>query len=81
MVREQFPELASRYEHTYRHSVYASDSYRTGLEQYMDKLCTRYGLTVRRYRRDGDRKSPKGRTEDYEEEIISSEIVRQLTLF
>lgn len=51
MIREQFPALADRYESTYRESVYAKDSYRAGLSQYMLGLAQQYGLVLREYRR------------------------------
>jgi len=81
MVREEFPALAASYENTYRHSVYASDSYRTGLEQYMAKLCERYGLRTRGYRRDGEHEPPHEGADDHEADAMNSAIVRQLTLF
>jgi len=81
VVREQFPALVASYEKTYRDSAYSSDSYRTGLEQYMANLCERYGLRTRGYRRDGDKDSMPGSNGDNKEEIVNSAIVRQLTLF
>ena len=39
MIREHFPELSGRYETTYRHSVYAADNYRVGLQRVIEKLC------------------------------------------
>lgn len=88
VVREQFPELAARYEQTYRHSVYASDGYRAGLQEYMETLCAKYRLRTRTYRRDGEQEpargpgNAKGRTKDSEEEISNTvTFVRQLSLF
>jgi DNA repair photolyase len=85
VVREQFPELSSRYESTYSHSAHASDSYRAGLQQYMEKLCAKHGLRTRTYRRDGEHEAgaaAEGRTEEPQEEsMIPTAIVRQLTLF
>lgn len=52
VIRENFPELSARYEATYRHSVYAADSYRAGLQQVIEQWCRKYGLTTREYRRD-----------------------------
>lgn len=46
-VREHFPALAASYEHTYKHSAYASERYREGLAAFMERLCTRYGLQRR----------------------------------
>jgi DNA repair photolyase len=81
VIREQFPELASRYESTYRHSAYASDSYRAGLQQVIEKLCREHGLETREYRRTSDTEE-HGRTEENEEEIQTPfGIVRQLSLF
>lgn len=50
MVRQRFPALVSRYESTYTKSVHASATYRTGLAQYMEKLCQEHGMTLRQYR-------------------------------
>lgn len=47
VIREGWPELASRYETTYRKSAYASDKYRAGLRRFMDKLGRKYGLDTR----------------------------------
>lgn len=52
VIREHFPELSAKYEATYRHSVYAADNYRVGLQRVTEKLCRKYGLTTREYRRD-----------------------------
>ena len=52
VIRENFPELSARYEATYRHSAYAADNYRVGLQRVIEKLCRKYGLTTREYRRD-----------------------------
>lgn len=83
LMREQFPDLAPRYESTYRDSIHASDSYRAGLQQYMEKLCLRYGLSTREYRRaDGGTQGDDGTQEDGEEDMSKpSPIVRQLGLF
>lgn len=45
-VREAFPELADRYERTYRNSVYAHQAYREGLSEFVQSLCRRHGLAV-----------------------------------
>ena len=50
VIREGWPELASRYETSYRKSPYASDSYRTGLRLFMEKLSRKYGIGTRVYR-------------------------------
>ena len=85
VVREQFPELASRYEATYSNSVHASDSYRAGLQQYIEKLCRKHGLRLRAYRRDGEHEEAGQESVELtgEGEVMSdpSGIVRQLTLF
>lgn len=84
VVREEFPELASRYEATYRNSVYASDSYRAGLQQYVESLCQQYGLAVRGYRRDGEQEpasEAQERMPEKKEERMNSSTVRQLTFF
>ena len=52
VIRENFPELSAKYEATYRNSVYAADNYRVGLQQVIERLCRKYGLTTREYRRD-----------------------------
>lgn len=54
MIRESFPALASRYENTYRHSVYAGDEYREGLQRVVEKLCRKHGLRTREYRKSGE---------------------------
>jgi len=55
-VREAFPELAERYERTYRNSVYAHQTYRDGLSEYVQSLCRRHGLAVSTMRyQDGHR--------------------------
>lgn len=51
MIRAQFPALATRYESTYRESVYATETYRAGLHQYMGALARKNGLVLREYRR------------------------------
>lgn len=51
VVREHFPELASRYEVTYRGSAYATPRYREGLQQVIQRLCDAHGLRVRTYKR------------------------------
>lgn len=51
MIRAQFPALAARYESTYRESVYATETYRAGLHQYMGALARKNGLVLREYRR------------------------------
>jgi DNA repair photolyase len=51
MIRAQFPALAARYESTYRESVYATETYRAGLHQYMSGLARKNGLVLREYRR------------------------------
>ncbi len=50
VIRAGWPELAAQYDRTYERSIYASDSYRAGLRQFMDKLCRRHGLNERIYR-------------------------------
>ncbi|MEO7522079.1 MAG: radical SAM protein [Gemmatimonas sp.] len=50
VIREGWPELASRYEHTYHKSAYASESYRVGLQQFMRRLCKKYGISTKVYR-------------------------------
>lgn len=47
VIREGWPELAARYERTYRGSIHATDGYRAGLRQYMARLCRRHGLVDR----------------------------------
>lgn len=54
MIREAFPALASRYEHTYRRSVYAGERYRHGLQQVVERLCRTHGLRTRHYTRAGE---------------------------
>ena len=54
VIRENFPELSAKYEATYRNSVYAAESYRVGLQQVIERLCRKYGLTTREYRRDDE---------------------------
>lgn len=49
VVREHFPELSAQYEATYRSSAYASESYRQGLQRYIQRLASRHGLEVRGY--------------------------------
>jgi DNA repair photolyase len=51
MVRESFPELAGRYDATYRQSIHAGEQYRAGLQQVVERLCRRHGLRTREYRR------------------------------
>lgn len=51
-VREAFPQLVSRYEHTYRKSAYAAESYRLGLNAFMVRACNARGLRMREYRYD-----------------------------
>ena len=55
-VREAFPELAASYERTYRHSVYARDSYREGLATFIERQCRIHGLatSARGYSSGGD---------------------------
>ncbi len=45
-VRELFPELAERYERTYRLSVYAHTAYREGLATFVQQLCRKHGLAT-----------------------------------
>lgn len=52
VIREGWPELASRYESAYHKSAYASDSYRAGLQQFMSRMCRKYGIGTRVYRDD-----------------------------
>ncbi len=47
VIREGWPELAPRYEAEYLRSAHASESYRAGLEQFMNKACNKYGLDCR----------------------------------
>lgn len=54
MIRESFPALASRYENTYRNSVYAGDEYREGLQRAVERLCRKYGLRTREYKKTGE---------------------------
>lgn len=51
-VRESFPALSSSYEHTYRHSAYASERYREGLAAFIERLCRKHGLRQQEYRYD-----------------------------
>jgi DNA repair photolyase len=76
VVREQFPELAARYEATYRDSVYARETYRTGLREAMERLCAKHGLRFRVYRYDDARDEPD---KEIHNEIQLS--TNQLTLF
>jgi DNA repair photolyase len=46
-VREAFPELAARYESTYRHGAYASERYREGLSAFIQRACAAHGLRGR----------------------------------
>lgn len=52
VIREHFPALPAKDEATYPHSVYAADNYCTGLQQVIERLCRKYGLTTREDRRD-----------------------------
>ncbi|WP_411282171.1 hypothetical protein [Gemmatimonas sp.] len=54
MIREHFPELSTKYMATYRHSAYAADNDRVGLQQVIERLCRKYGLATWEYRRDDD---------------------------
>ena len=50
VIREGFPQLAGKYEATYRNSIHTSDTYRTELQQRFEALCERHGLSTRTYR-------------------------------
>jgi DNA repair photolyase len=84
MVREEFPQLAPRYESTYRESIHTSDSYRAGLRQYMEKLCRKHGLSTREYRRanpdEGDDREGPASGSSPPEGPDRAPIVRQLGL-
>lgn len=50
VIREGFPQLAGKYEATYKNSMHTSDTYRTQLRQRFEVLCERHGLSTRTYR-------------------------------
>jgi DNA repair photolyase len=54
LIRERFPALAARYENTYRHSVYAGEEYRLGLQRVVERLCRKHGLRTREYKKTGE---------------------------
>ncbi len=47
VIREGFPQLAGKYESTYRNSIHTSDTYRTDLQQRFEALCQKHGLSTR----------------------------------
>lgn len=81
VIREAFPALAERYESTYRHSAYAGERYRAGLQQVIERLAREHGLRIREYRRAADDPDADFSVVESEEELMNSPIVRQLTLF
>jgi DNA repair photolyase len=81
VIREAFPALADRYESTYRHSAYAGDRYRAGLQQVIERLARRHGLRVRGYPAPEEEADAEDGTAAHQEEMMNPTIVRQLALF
>ena len=54
LMRESFPELTQRYLNAYRDGAHMKDRYKSGLSEYMHKLCAQHGLNTRAYKYDGE---------------------------
>ncbi|MBC8089380.1 MAG: radical SAM protein [Phycisphaerae bacterium] len=54
LMRESFPELTQRYLSAYSDGAHINKAYKTGLSEYMHKLCDKHGLNTRQYRYDGE---------------------------
>ncbi|MEP6834465.1 MAG: radical SAM protein, partial [Gemmatimonas sp.] len=54
LMRESFPELTQRYLAAYSDGQHIKTSYKTGLSEYMHKLCDKHGLSTRAYKYDGE---------------------------
>lgn len=54
LMRESFPELTERYLSAYSDGPHIKDSYRMGLNAYVQKLCMKHGLRSRSYKPDGE---------------------------
>ncbi|MEP6766860.1 MAG: radical SAM protein, partial [Gemmatimonadaceae bacterium] len=54
LMRESFPELTDRYLSAYSDGMHIKGAYKTGLSEFMHKLCARHGLNTRVYKYDGE---------------------------
>ncbi|MEP6778828.1 MAG: radical SAM protein [Gemmatimonadaceae bacterium] len=54
LMRESFPELTDRYLSAYSDGMHIKGGYKTGLSEFMRKLCAKYGLNTRAYKYDGE---------------------------
>ena len=54
LIRESFPELTNRYLAAYSEGPHIKDDYKTGLSEFMHKLCARHGLNTRAYNENGE---------------------------
>ena len=54
LMRESFPELTQRYLAAYSDGQHIRDRYKSGLSEYMHKLCDKHGLSTRVYKYDGE---------------------------
>lgn len=74
LMRESFPELTQRYLAAYSEGPHIKDRYKTGLSEYMHKLCDKHGLNTRAYKYDGEElmADNKGEEADASTEALAS---------
>ncbi|MGV3710335.1 MAG: SPL family radical SAM protein [Gemmatimonas sp.] len=71
LMRESFPELTERYLAAYKEGQHIKSSYKTGLSEYMHKLCDKFGLSTRAYKYDGEELTSEPSTETVSAAVVN----------